>query len=182
MTRTFREGDFELSFDESWSSVIKWDEENAYRDGIHRLPSSRAVDFCGLRGDGLVLLELKDFRGARIENKPRLLGDDLHQEVATKVRDTLAGLIGAARMRQTEESLYRPLAGAAVAYEWPLRVILWIGEDRDRRPSAADLNARTNRLKQLLRWLTARVQVDDIDGAGASRLGIRVRRVQRPAR
>jgi len=91
----------------------------------------------------------------------------------------VAGILGAARTRQTEGG-YRALAEAAVAHERPLRVLLWLEEDR--RPRAAELSARTNKLKQTLRWLTARVQVEDLDGTTARALGVTVRRHRRSPR
>ncbi len=49
------------------------------------------------KGGTLFLIEIKDFRGARIENKQRIEHAYLADEVAQKVRDTIAGLYGAYR-------------------------------------------------------------------------------------
>ena len=58
------------------------------------------MDFVGLldgaHGD-LYWIEVKDFRGYRIQNKRRLSEGELAIEVAQKVRDSIAGIIGAYR-------------------------------------------------------------------------------------
>ena len=67
------------------------------------LAGSKGTDFVGLHPDyGLLLLEVKDFRGHRIENRQRLRSGELAIEVACKARDTIAALVGAARHEKPE--------------------------------------------------------------------------------
>jgi hypothetical protein len=172
----FVERRIELTFDDSWRYVVKWDEERAYQDGICTLPTSRAVDFCGIRdsahrGPLVHLIELKDFRAHRIENKKRLretaastcsvcgeIQPNLYQEVGLKVRDTLAGLVSAAHQRRTEPERWHPLAEALTRWDRPVQVILWLEED-PRETSAARASVRIDNLKRQLRWLTSHVMV-----------------------
>src|SRR5580692_8886295 len=69
---TFEEGHLRFRFDSSWYA-IKYDEHPDYRERIERLDGTKAVDFVAVHRDSqLFLIEVKDFRGHRIENQPRL--------------------------------------------------------------------------------------------------------------
>ncbi|NJK31220.1 MAG: hypothetical protein HC927_01730 [Deltaproteobacteria bacterium] len=86
-----------FTFDESWSCE-KWDDCDVYRNGIAVLQGTQAVDFLGVHGDSMYLIEVKDFRAHRIESK-NVAGGEIHYwstEIACKVRDTIAGIMGAA--------------------------------------------------------------------------------------
>ena len=104
-----------FTFGDSWTVAFKYDDSRFYRSGPERLKgeleersnneskivsqATRAVDVIGLhQEDGLLLLEAKDFRGHRIENKNRL-HRQIILEVALKTRDTVAGLLGASECR-----------------------------------------------------------------------------------
>jgi len=107
---------------------VKWDEHPAFLQGIGRLQRTRAVDVCAsVAGDGAVFIEMKDFRAAATDNGPRITSGALAQEVAEKVRDSLAGLIWACdrglgepfHERLVREYLERPKA----------LVVLWLEQD-----------------------------------------------------
>ena len=92
MPETFEEGHLRFRFDDSWYA-IKYDEHPDYRERIERLDGTKAVDFVAVHRDSqLFLIEVKDFRGHRIENQPRLREGELAIEVGQKVRDTVAGI------------------------------------------------------------------------------------------
>ena len=173
MSIVFEEGRLELTFDDSWR-IARWDGERAYKEGIRVLKTTHAVDFCGIRDDGreptLYLIELTDLRDHRIEWKKQLTGrsapaceacgrfqPNLYEEVALKVRDTVAGLVAAAHVRQTESERWRSFAGALARWDQQLRVVLWLEEEQAPAPVAP--NVITDRLKKELRWLTARAMV-----------------------
>lgn len=62
-------------FDDQQWSVVKYDEHPDYVEKIRRLNDTKGVDFIGLhkRGDEVLYwIEVKDFRGYRIQNKSRL--------------------------------------------------------------------------------------------------------------
>lgn len=159
----FDEQALHFEFDDTWQ-VVKYDDEPGYRDGIHTLGQTKAVDFLGQRHPDkrLVFIEVKDFRGHRIENKERVSSGDLADEVAYKVRDTLAGMIGAQRCRP-DEAIWRELV-RALDHRHELRVILWLEEDKPR--GGKDIRADGRRstllksLKARLRWLDARALVE----------------------
>jgi hypothetical protein len=86
------------------------------------------------------------------------LRDDLAVEVALKVRDTLAALVGALHVRR--EPTLRPFAESAVRE--PPKVLLWLELDpvtaRVEQRGDPTLDLRTA-IRQRLQWLNAEVMV-----------------------
>jgi hypothetical protein len=167
LSQTFEEGRLRFSFGESWR-VVKYDDHRDYRQKIAKLEGSGALDFVACR-NGLFLIEVKDFRGYRIENKERLEQGHLAEEVAGKVRDTIAGLVGAHQC-SSEPEFWEPYASALVRRTRPIRVILWLEHDHPPGPvlarrwkSVRMILAQT--LKTKLRWLTTKVAVVGHDEA-----------------
>lgn len=71
------------------SLAVKYDDWAFYRGQINRLAGgAKAVDFLVLDQNILWLVEVKDYR-----KHPRTKPTELSQEMAEKVRDTLAGLV-----------------------------------------------------------------------------------------
>lgn len=69
----------------------KYDTWPFYRNQFQHVAASKAVDFVCVDATAAWLIEVKDYRG-QARTKPM----ELHDEVAAKVRDTLAGLAAAA--------------------------------------------------------------------------------------
>lgn len=186
MARFIVEGTLELEFGDEWDLVLKWDECPSYREGIHRLGDCKAVDVLALSRTRrqLLMIELKDFRGHRIENKGRIEGGDLFVEVGHKARDTVAGLCGAARTRGDADVAR---IAADLASSTPLTVVLWLEEDRHARDAPAPqrkrhksrLDVMRRELKERLRWLTTRVMICSCEGSDLREHGIVVRRLPR---
>lgn len=180
MSRVFTEGKLEFTFDDTWT-VQKWDDEPAYRDGIGRVGSSRAVDFCGIRKGLLFIVEVKDFRGYRIENKGRLTSETsakgqiepLAEEIAIKVRDTIAGMVGARRCRLTEEHHWKPVLHALGDPTAGLHIVLWLEEDFPRSP--LQTSTLQENLRRKLAWLTTKVLVSSHKDLHSIPLGVQVR-------
>ncbi|MEM9460438.1 MAG: hypothetical protein AAGF11_40090 [Myxococcota bacterium] len=182
MPITIREGRFELEFADDWSVVLKWDDTPLYREGIGRLPGSKAVDILAYSRNRrrLLMLEVKDFRGHRIENRPRIRDGELFDEVGCKVRDTIAGVRGAVRTR--DRTAIAELADK-IATRVPLTVVLWLEEDRDARALPRShrgrhrgrLNTMTQALKRRVRWLTPQALVCARGGVSLEAKGIDVR-------
>jgi hypothetical protein len=182
-----------FAFDASWPTVFKYDDTDFYRDGPERLKGAltkysggvatsrpqgtRAVDLIALNtAGGLLLLEAKDFRGYQAENTHRLSGE-VCLELALKVLDTIAGLVGAGRMAVTEF----PSAHLATALQNSpdLMIVLWLEDDLFANPAQAalKLGVLTNVLKTKLAWLNAKTLVissskgaNNIPGVSASDL------------
>lgn len=175
---TFLEQKLSFTFGPAWTAR-KWDDEDAYRQGIARLHGldcscgkttggSKATDFVALRSEHLLYLEVKDFRGHRIENKPRLKDGELAKEVALKVRDTIAGIVGARRTRGDGDG-WATFAEAAAKAKHPVHVVLWLEQDvPPQSPRGALDRARNSleqELKKQLRWLTTHVFVASLERA-----------------
>lgn len=188
---TIVEGRLVFKFGPSWN-VEKYDEQNVHAKGIQVVqgpvrcankhctrrgdnascPSchyelgvgTKAVDFVAIRNGDPYLIEVKDFRGYRIENKGRLR-DDLAVEVAFKVRDTLAGLLGA--VNTDDRTVWEPLV-APMLRRAP-KVVLWLERDCGGLEKPGDGARRAaalqDELKRLLRWLTFDVSVKSKDMA-----------------
>ncbi len=133
--------------------------------GAARSEGTKAVDFVGvLDEEKLYLLEVKDFRGHRVENKKRQLAE-LPLELGLKTRDTLAGLTGAfARLGGAAwiERCGQVLAGR----KHQVHVVAWIADDapgpaEPRGKRAVYDSVRRAQIQQKLAWLTTRVLVVD---------------------
>jgi hypothetical protein len=129
-----------------------------------RSEGTKAVDFVGVRDEAFYFLEVKDFRGHRIENAKRQR-EELPLEIGLKVRDTLAGVAGAyAKVGGTD---WIERCGATLtARKGQVRVVVWIADDppgpsEPRQKRAVRDSERLNRIKQKLAWLTSRVLVED---------------------
>lgn len=172
---TIVEGRLVLEFDDTWV-VTKWDDHRAFRNGIGKLcgrlahgdgerdEGTKAVDVVGVRENRLYLIELKDFRGHRIENKQRQLRE-LPLEIGLKVRDSLAGLVACA-LGATEPGSQFVLALNSLASRERPHVVALIAEDPnplwghpDKRAAVA--SQRLQNLRTRLKWLTTRVWLED---------------------
>ncbi len=164
-----------FEFGARWSAAFKYDDSDFYRQGPERLKgvldersgietksipqATLAVDLVGLHSvEGLLLLEAKDFRGHRIENKHRMSGQ-VSLEVALKVRDTLVGLLGAASKAVSE--FPSGTLVSAVRPDKPVTVVLWLEDDTlsDEQKAKATLNQLNSVLKEKLAWLNVRTLV-----------------------
>lgn len=156
-----------FDFGDGWTVAFKYDDTDFYRDEaepfqgvIDEKPhSTKAVDAVGLHAvSGLLLLEAKDFRGSRIANQSRLRGE-VAFEVAVKVRDTVAALLGASRKPITEFPAVEIARALAPGEE--VRIVLWLEDDtfRDAVQAKPKLSALSNLLKQKLSWLNVSILV-----------------------
>jgi len=119
-----------FSFPEGWL-VNKYDEQSFYRQKVQKCRGTAAVDILALSETDLFLIEVKDFRKHRIENKKRIQHAELADEFAQKVRDTIAGLYGAYRWHN---SIFTPFCNYLYANQKEERrrkitAILFLEED-----------------------------------------------------
>jgi len=163
MATTILEDNLEFTFGDRWQ-VAKYDATTTYRQGIEKLKGvlgegttdernegSKATDIVGWHPDfGLLLMEIKDFRKHRIENKKRI-HRELALEVALKSRDTVAGLLGAWRGGKAEGVYDRNLKPTVL-----VKVVLWIESDEtgDKRAWSDRLRALNQDMARKLRWLS----------------------------
>lgn len=164
-----------FAFGESWTVAEKWDDSPAFLGGVARLQGqwedeqtgeivrvgSKAVDLVGVRGNDIYLIEVKDYRGYPIETKKRQLRE-LPLAIGCKVRDTVAGLIGASR---SITDRWVSACGRLLAEQKPrVYVVAWIVDPALRAAEPVQKRAiwqkeRRDRIEQHLSWLTRHVTV-----------------------
>jgi len=127
--------------------------------------------------DELFLIEVKDFRGHRIVNQRRLTEGELAIEIGQKVKDSIAGLVGAGRTSNQLEAvadINRHLCNS----EHAIKVIVWLELDfPDHLPKREKVRRSTegNLFKQKLCWLTTKVFVTSIRDNALHLSGLTVR-------
>lgn len=156
MSFTHDEDRLRFTFDDDWR-VLKWDAHAAYLDGLQRYQGTRAVDFFGLYLGAPCFIEVKDFRRYRIENKRRLTSGELAEEVACKVRDTLAAMAWAAGRAPLDSGEIITFLHPLVNRADKIPVVLWLEADRPLVPPEASTLAEG--IKRELRWLNTKVVV-----------------------
>jgi hypothetical protein len=151
-------GDLTFAFRDRWSAS-KYDEWSHYRNQfINVCHGVKAVDVVALEPKGCCwLLEVKDYR-LHVRTKPSELAD----EVAEKVRDTLAGLVGAQFCAADDAE--RKLARQALRTPC-LRVVLHVEQPAKHSklfPRAIKLADVQQRLKQLIKAIDPHPRVVEI--------------------
>lgn len=169
-----REGRIELEFPKHWC-VIKYDDSAAYRHHACRhLQGTKAVDIVALDPTPsrpcLYFIELKDFRGHAIENRLRLNPnkkqeqESVFHEIGEKVRDTLAGIIGALRVAGGDwPDCLAPIVAHVAGADREVAVVAWIEEDyASASVQRASLSTYDRELARKVRWLTTTYMVASI--------------------
>ena len=156
MTTTLTEQQLAFTFaDEVEPS--QYDEWAFYRNQFNAVcGGTKAVDFVCLDGDQLWLIEVKDYRRNR---RTKLV--DLGDEIAGKVRDTLAGLVAAScnANEAEEQRLARQSVGRS-----RLRVVLHLEQPRNPSrlfPRVVDPDDVLLKLKQRLKAIDSHPRVVD---------------------
>ncbi|WP_420643594.1 NERD domain-containing protein [Candidatus Leptofilum sp.] len=171
----FEEGWLAFVFDSEWrESVIKFDEHRDYKKVANSLTGTKGVDFLGILDSELCIIEVKDFRGYRIENKHRIANGDLLIEIGQKIRDTVACIVGSSRSSSNFE-LWQRYCDLLLDREKKISVILWLEEDKPpKRKDQVSQNVLRNKLKQKLKWLAVKVDVRNLGEVIPPRLHLQV--------
>ncbi|MDZ4679161.1 MAG: hypothetical protein SH848_19340 [Saprospiraceae bacterium] len=166
----FSESNLKFTFDDnSWFYLIQYDKTTDCKNIQRAIPGTKAVDFIGVLKNTtltLSLFEVKNFREHRIENKARMNNGERIEEFAQKVRDTMAGVVGAAQnsshLKGTWKKYVKLLSGGEI------HVVCWIEEDRQSNYSNVKRNRHKARasgfiqeIKRKLSWLTTKVTAAD---------------------
>ncbi len=166
------ESDLKFEFPADWV-VVRYD-DGAMHSSLNKALSAKGtgvkgVDFIALTAEGdVLLLEIKNFRGYRIENKIRLTQSKLAEEISWKVFDTLGGVISELHARGHTSELGK--AGRAVSKKCRLFVVAWIeGDDEPNGGSGwvVEMESQRTQLdKKISPWLhAAHVVVVDTERA-----------------
>ena len=159
------EGNLEFSFPNG-CDASKYDEWSFYRSQFqHVAGGSKAVDMLCIAGDSAWLIEVKDYR-----RHPRTKLLDLVDEVAGKVRDTLAGLAAASANANSDAE--RKFARRALAKRrW--RVALHLEQPNvTSRLRPRPVNVADMKLKLRSRGLKAVAPHPMVTSKGHSRPGV----------
>jgi hypothetical protein len=166
----FEESGIRFDFDDTfWSWLCKYDEETDYKK--IKIEYTKAVDFIGILNQrSLVLIEVKNFKGHRIANKPRTENgeDSVELEVAQKFRDTFSGIIGGVRSSTHHTERWKNYLSRLANRQCEVHTVLWFEEDKPILPSSVQakrIKAKggtyTDILKTKMNWLNCHVLVVD---------------------
>jgi hypothetical protein len=146
-----------FTFDECWV-VFKYDSaDTGYFSIKNAVANTKACDFLGLWTCSVAyLIEVKDFRGYRIQNKQRLGKGELALEVAQKVRDTLAGIVSGCRRGDGKYS-WKELRDHLTSPDSDIIVVLCLEDDG--LQDKAKLGVQAELIRQKLSWLRPKVRV-----------------------
>ena len=168
---TFQESNLQFVFnDAKWAHLLEFDKETDFTQAQEAVPGTKGVDFSGiLEKDKLVLIEVKNFRGHRIENKPRMVGGaaPLWLEVAQKMRDAIAVAVGAVRTSTYQAAAWKAYLEVLNHQKKQLHLVLWLEQDapanrQQKYRSVEEEEFFRRQLKRSLKWLTKRVDVVSI--------------------
>ena len=171
MPRTFVEGNLRFTFDDAWS-VTKLDEDPFFQKRLMPMQLTGAVDFLGLyKHSAVYFIEVKDYRGSAIEleNREKMCdGATLFHQVARKSKDSVACIVGAARLLR--DDFWSRCADVLRKPHSIVKVVFWLEFDFGRRgyghnptwieqQTRAIAMTKANSLKTALTWLTKEVLV-----------------------
>lgn len=137
----------------------KYDDWAFYRNRFQRVAGSKAVDFLCIDANVAWLIEVKDYR-----HGPRTKPSELHDEMAAKVRDTLAGLAAAQADDASPDS--ETARKALAKRRW--RVVLHLQQSQHKsrlRPKAIDPASLRMKLCRAVRAVDPHPMVVDDDGS-----------------
>lgn len=149
------EGSLRFSFSAN-AMIRKYDETAFYRNQFIKITDSvKAVDFVCVEDETLWLIEVKDYR-----NRERDKAIALIDEIAQKIRDTLAGLVAAKfnANNAEEKQLAQRALNARV-----MHIVLHIEEDEAPRltPQKSLKAGLKQKMKQRLKSIDAHPHVID---------------------
>ena len=146
---TLTEGNLTFTFDDD-CDVGKYDDWSFYRRSFQNAAGgSKGVDFVCASESVAWLIEVKDYR-----RHPRTNPLDLSDEIAAKVRDTLAGLATAAT--NADDVTEKEIAQRALSSErrWKVALHLEQPDEHSRlRPTAIDPAALLQKLRNKLKFI-----------------------------
>lgn len=106
--------------------------------------------------------------------------DILSTEVAQKVKDTVAVMIGISRNMKTSGTFWQKATNHIIENK-PLTIVAWVEEDLNNSAfklrKKQEMSVRTAKLKTKLNWLTSEIVIDNIKDQHASFEGLTVSKI-----
>lgn len=161
------EGQLIFQFADTWE-CIKYDADGGYyrQNLLIHVDDSKAIDFLLVNSKNLLMIEVKDYR--QTSDSPDY--DKLPSIIATKVRDSIAGIIGGSlqasdsKEKQTYLTAYRRLSRPpTVIFLFIERNKRFHGSEKQSRKAIPKRGALSKKLRTQLRWLTKKVLVVGLD-------------------
>jgi len=163
----FNESGLQFKFEEAYWQIIKFDTDVNYKKIANDLSTTKAIDFLGIyRNEFLVMFEIKSFRHYGPQSRLNNGAEELTIEIAQKVRDSVAAIVGAHRNTTHNHLFWTTACTLLTNSKKEIFVIAWVEED------GADMNEmkwgkqrsslKISKLKQKLKWLTARIMVENV--------------------
>lgn len=159
MTTIITEGDLVFTFPDGWIA-LQYDATAYYVNRFQGLAHSKGIDIIALSpgpASQLWLIEIKDYRA-----QARTKTIDIFDEVALKVRDSLAGLYAAGHC--PDDSVLRTFA-RAIAPDVPVRVVLHLEQTNKPsrlRPGVTERQNHRLKLRQKVKAVDKRAHVCEI--------------------
>ncbi|MGB0931859.1 MAG: hypothetical protein ACPGVB_13840 [Chitinophagales bacterium] len=171
----FEESNLRFEFSDDWTFIEQYDILADFDRIKNSIEGTKGVDFLGILKDkALYFFEVKNFKGHRITSKGRFDEEDnpIWLEVAQKVRDTVAGIIGASRksLDKEERLQWQEIAEYLINANKRVIVVLWLEQDGDndqpeykRKRKKGRKTSIKGKLKESLLWLADEVLVLSCD-------------------
>ncbi|MBB6001801.1 hypothetical protein [Arcicella rosea] len=156
----FEESNLHFEFDDKYN-IIKSDNNVNIVNAKRFLQGTKDTDFLGFyTPDKIFFMEVKNFRGVNYEDI-----DVLTNEVAQKLRDTIAIIAGASRNSTHNNVFWQTLHKKIGQNDIEIRYVFWLEEDvMLNNPQAKNrLQTINAKLKSKCKWLTTKVFVQSIN-------------------
>ncbi len=195
----FEESYLRFEFSDEWTFIEQYDKQlcfNRIRDSIQ---GTKGVDFVGILNNSVYFFELKNFKQHRIEFKYRFKEkknseyntkteivdrkkkEPIWLEVARKVRDTIAGIIGGNRkyLDIEEKEKWQKVVEYLINPKKDVVIVFWLEQDEDinekwqtkkgnnnikRQRWKVETSNTKKKLKQCLSWLNPKIIVANSTG------------------
>lgn len=167
-----REDALQFSFDDShWNYVEKLDTHHDYRKMSDNLERSKGADFfaANCAKKRLLFVEVKDYRGHRIENKSKTANEyyELCTTIGRKVRDSLACCVAAYQNTTHHTDFWADIMQILANKKREIIVVLWLEEDANqanpsdtyKKRGSVGKGNQLQQLKKRLKWLTTSVSI-----------------------
>lgn len=158
-----------FEFDETKSKFIKFDKNVAYKKVSGNLKPTRGVDFIFLfNEERLVFIEVKNFndhtKDPETKEKFKNNAEELVNEIALKVRDTLACGFASARFSTHDAKFWKTFVTTFIS-EKPVFVVAWIEFDGfNSKEKKVKMQIWNSKLKQKLHWIqSVKTSINNID-------------------
>ena len=168
--KAIEESGIVFEHDEKRCECIKFDDNIAYKRVDKKLKPTKGVDFIYIfDSKTIALVEVKNLKGHADDPKSKEKLNDgaeiLTNQIAIKVRDSLACSLSAARFSTNDSEFWESFNKIFLDDNKPVIVIAWIEFDEvDHRKRKAKMSTWGEKLKQKLHWINSvQISVNNVE-------------------